>query len=160
MSGSAGDTAIKLNGTGQMDVLPKQQSSSTPSLVFTHLSVSQQGASCEYLFVLMCLVSTARVYIQLTDQYDRGLNDCGTYNEKDDPRSDGEHFGIFQLIVLVSRPAALLFWNSLTALVILIHSCFQGKSSNEPTAHCLPITKQQTDKVSDKLVMHSGASGS
>ena len=57
ISGSSGATAIKLNGPGQMDVLPKQQSSSTPSLVFTQLCVSQQGESwvCLSMFVFKCL---------------------------------------------------------------------------------------------------------
>ncbi len=61
--------------------------------------------------------------------------------------SSAEGFSIFQLVVLMVRPATLKLWFSLTA--VTADSCFQKKGSLDKTVRYLPSYTRQTDAVSD-----------
>lgn len=66
------------------------------------------------------------------------------------PLNSPENFSVFQLAVLVFLWPANLFQFALSNLTSLVS--VQWKCSDKPTVHCLPSTKQETDKVSDSLV--------
>ena len=71
------------------------------------------------------------------------------------PLSSAQLFHWFQLIDLVFQSAILLFWFALTALISIVYNHSRQHSAQklqEATAHYLSSTKQQTDKVGNKLV--------